>query len=457
MAHFSIDGYGQLTAKTGLNFEGNAGDDDQCAAQNACEVTVTATDPSGASTTVNVNIAVENANDKPVFGDTAKAQVELTVNEKIADANDPDIQYDATPDDDNNALTNIQAFTATDADQEPAADEVSYDVGGADGGNFDITDSGVLTFKTDKQPNYEGQKKHEITIMAKDDDDIPLVAELKVVIDVVNLEEAGTVTLSQRKLQVGVPVTAELDDPDKSIVGLRWQWSAQEATGGGACPTMANPVDSDETSGWVAIGTGTSATITPLASHADSDDTQVGNQAMCLQATANYNDGFDNPDSQTDTETTDVLDESKDVANSDPLANDGSVVEPRQRANAAPTFTKEDANDDGTMEDGSAANPFLRNVDENYKGNFGTTLGVNDDGGGANFLLFRNGGADADVVDVAEMTAQLKTTAELDYETRTEYMVTVTATDPSLASKMVYGDGHGGQRGRQGSDYVWAC
>ena len=90
------------------------------------------------------------------------------------------------------------------------------------------------------------------------------------------------------------------------------------------------------------------------------------------------------------------------------------------------------------MEDGSAANPFLRNVDENHKGNFGTTLGVNDDGGGANFLLFRNGGADADVVDVAEMTAQLKTTAELDYETRTEYMVTVTATDPSLASKMVY-------------------
>ena len=98
-----------------------------------------------------------------------------------------------------------------------------------------LLDSGVLTFKTDNQPNYEGQKKHEITIMAKDDDDIPLVAELKVVIDVVNLEEAGTVTLSQRKLQVGVPVTAELADPDESISGLRWQWSAQDASGG-ACP-----------------------------------------------------------------------------------------------------------------------------------------------------------------------------------------------------------------------------
>ena len=442
MAHFSIDEYGQLTAKTDLNFESSGGAADQCADLNVCVVTVTATDPSGASTTVTVNIAVENANDKPVFGEPAKAQVKLTVNEKIAgaadDAADPDIQYDTTPDEDNETLTEIRAFEATDADTAPIQDVVTYSVGGADGGNFDISTTGVLTFKTDKQPNYEGQKKHEITIMAKDDDDIPLVAELKVVIDVVNLEEAGTVTLSQRKLQVGVPVTAELADPDESISGLRWQWSAQDAPGGGACPTMANPVDSDETSGWVAIGTGTSATITPLASHADSDDTAVGNQAMCLQATANYNDGFDNPAGQDNDAATDVLDESKDVANSAPLANDGSVVEPRQRANEKPTFTKEDANDDGTMEDGSAANPFLRNVDENHKGDFGTTLGVNDDGGGAKFLLFRNGGADADVVDVAEMTAQLKTTAELDYETRTEYMVTVTATDPSLASKMVY-------------------
>ena len=110
---------------------------------------------------------------------------------------------------------------------------------------------------------------------------------------------------------------------------------------------------------------------------------------MCLQATANYKDGFANPDTQTDTETTDVLDESKDVANSAPLANNGSVVEPRQRANQKPTFTKEDANDDGTMEDGSADNPFLRNVDENEKDAvWRSTLGVTDDGGGAGVLLW---------------------------------------------------------------------
>ena len=76
-----------------LDFEGNAGDDDQCASLNACVVTVTATDPSGAETTVTVNITVENANDAPVFEDTRKDQVRLMVDEKIADA-DPEIQWD---------------------------------------------------------------------------------------------------------------------------------------------------------------------------------------------------------------------------------------------------------------------------------------------------------------------------------------------------------------------------
>ena len=437
MGQFSIGGSGQLTAKVDLNFEGNAGDDDQCAVANECVVTVTATDPSGASTMVTVNIAVENANDAPVFGETAKGQVKLQVDEKIAATDqNPDIETTAeTP-------VTIQAFVATDADREPDPDVVSYSVGGADGGNFEISDSGVLAFKADKQPNYESKSRYDITIMAKDNDDIPAVAELDVRIDVNNREEVGTIELSQRQLQVGVPVTAKLKDPDGGVTGLRWQWSAQDVGGGGTCPTAENPVDSDETSGWVAIKNATGATYTPLESHADSDDGQIGDQAVCLQVTANYNDGFDNADRETvptDIDTTDVLDESKDVANSAPLDNDGSAVEERSTANDAPKFAKEDANDDGTMEDGTAGNPFLRSVDENAEdAPVGTPLSSSDDHGGAAVLIFTHGGADADSFTINRDDGQLSVDGELDYETQNEYMVTVTATDPSLASTMVY-------------------
>ena len=437
---FKVDVSGQLTAAKDLDFEApTVGCDSTADAattrdgnDNIYAVTVTATDPSGAETTVTVNITVENANDAPVFGDTAKAQIRLTVNERIGDETDtPAIQTTG------DSPAEIEDFEATDADTEPADDVVSYSVGGDDGGNFLISATGELTFKADKQPNYEGQSRYDITIIAKDDDDIPATAELDVRIDVNNREEDGTVTLSQRQFQVGVPVTAKLDDPDKGVTGLRWQWSAQDAEGGGTCPTAGDPVDSDETSGWVAIANATGATYTPLASHGDRDDTTEGDQPVCLQVTANYNDGFANPATQTDEADTDVLDESKDVANG-LLAGSGSAVEPRRTANAAPKFAEEDANDDGTMEDGTAANPFLRDVDENAEdAPVGTPLSASDDHGGADVLIFTHGGADKDSFTIDRDDGQLSVDGELDYETQSEYMVTVTATDPSLASKMV--------------------
>ena len=443
---FKVDVSGQLTAAKDLDFEApTVGCDSTADAattregnDNIYAVTVTATDPSGAETTVTVNITVENANDAPVFGGTAKAQVRLTVDERIGDeTGTPDIETTV------DSPAKILAFEATDADTEPGDDVVSYSVGGDDGGNFDISAGGVLTFKADKQPNYEGQSRYDITIIAKDDDDIPATAELDVRIDVNNREELGTVTFTQRQLQVGIPVTAKLDDPDKGVTGLRWQWSAQDAGGDGTtCPTAANPVDSDEDAGWVAIANATGATYTPLESHLDANDTTAGDQPVCLQVTANYNDGFANadrdPEPPPDIADTTVLDESKDVANG-VIANNGSLVEARATANAAPKFAEEDANDDGTMEDGTAGNPFLRDVDENAEdAPVGTPLSASDDHDGAAVLIFTHGGADKDSFEINRDDGQLSVDGELDYETQSEYMVTVAATDPSLASKMVY-------------------
>ena len=52
-------------------------------------------------------------------------------------------------------------------------------------------------------------------------------------------------------------------------------------------------------------------------------------------------------------------------------------------------------------------------------------------------LLYTLGGADAASFSIVRSTGQLRTKAKLDYETRDEYMVMVTAMDPSGASDSI--------------------
>ena len=46
-----------------------------------------------------------------------------------------------------------------------------------------------------------------------------MTATRAVTIMVTNVEENGTVTLSAQQPQVGVPITASVDDPDGSVTG----------------------------------------------------------------------------------------------------------------------------------------------------------------------------------------------------------------------------------------------
>ena len=112
------------------------------------------------------------------------------------------------------------------------------------------------------------------------------------------------------------------------------------------------------------------------------------------------------------------------------------VVEERPSANALPTFPKEDYNDDLTQEDGSAENPFVRSVDENESGaEVGGAVAATDEAGDPSIYTL---GGDTDSFKIDRESGQISTKVELDYEMQTEHMVTVTATDPSLASTMVY-------------------
>ena len=90
-------------------------------------MTVTATDPSGATDSIMVVIAVTDANDDPVISGVDEASV-------------------AEGD------TAVATFTATDED----GDDIEWTVDdGQDGGSFEISDDGELSFKD--APNFEAK------------------------------------------------------------------------------------------------------------------------------------------------------------------------------------------------------------------------------------------------------------------------------------------------------------
>ena len=440
-ASFKIDDRsGQITAKVDLNFEAAADVDGTDGApgtadDNMYEVTVTATDPSLAPMMVYVRITVMDVNEAPTFDADNNPKV-WTVNE---DDDDVDTQtnleaedeedrtqttYDTSDEDSTSGTPDTVTLTVGGPDKDAVGEGKAFTFTGTPGSDY------TLAVGDATEIDYESQKEYAITIVATDSntaapDRTSMTKSIDVKIKVNNLEEAGMVSLSQVQLQQGVPVTATLSDPDGGVSGLRWQWSAQSATDATTCPDAEDPNASDANTGWRAIKGATSATYTPLASHADPDPDSTTEQPMCLQATASYLDAVENTTAADDEQT--FIDDRKDVAN-----ESGTPVEAKTTGNAAPTFGKEDANDDLTEEDGSADNPFMRNVDENDEdAAVGSPLGSADEDG--DDLIHTIGGPDEASFSIASGDGQISVKGELDYETKSMYMVAVTATAPSIA------------------------
>ena len=385
-----------------------------------------------------------DVNEAPTFVDTSNPKG-WTVNEDDGDDNTTATLV-AETDSDRTATT----YTAMDVDSiDTTEDTVTLTVEGPD--KDAVGDEKAFTFTGDPgspyalaigdatQIDFETKREYSITIVATDSnaadtDRTSMSKSIDVKIEVNNLEEDGTVELSQVRLQQGVSATASLDDPDGDVSVLRWQWSARAVGGDGTCPVAGPPTDEDEAANaWIRIKGATSATYTPQASHAGMGplgDDGFNTDAMCLQATATYIDAVanenDDGDPRTDDEET-FIDERKDAGHSD-----GMRVEPKTRGNAAPTFDKEDANDDLVMEDGTAGNPFMRSVDENDKNaTVGSPLNSADADG--DDMIHTLGGADAASFTIDSDSGQISVKGELDYETKDMHMVEVTATDPSLA------------------------
>ena len=178
--------------------------------------------------------------------------------------NDPPLFVESPP-----ATRNVDENTARGvnigepvAATDPDNDTLTYSLDATSRASFDIVDTtGQLRTKGDL--DFEVKSSYTVTVTAADP--AGAYVTIMVTITVINLDEAGTVTLSSLQPIEGTPLTATLDDPDDANGNATWSWARSP----------------DGTSDWTLISGKTSDTYTPVL-----DD--VGDY---LRATASYTDG----------------------------------------------------------------------------------------------------------------------------------------------------------------------
>ena len=370
MASFGIDrGTGQLMTKAALNKED----------KDTYVVTVTATDPSGLSDTINVTIKVTNVDEDPEItgGDTS-----VRYAENRADA--------------------VETYTATDDEDDRARTAITWTLEGDDASDFRISPAGVLTFAV--TPNYEASTgggasdndtspTYAVTVVATDssyDADVSTTAGKDtedVTVTVTNVDEDGTLTLSNRQPVDGVELLTELTDIDSvendlsDLTAQTWKWEKSTS----------------RSSGWTVIDGATDAMYTP-----EPDDI-----VRYLRVTVTYTD----PQGSGKTE----------------MAVSDKKVLAKRSTNTAPVFRNAD---DKEIEDGTA---ITREVPENSDAstNVGARVAAYDAEGDA-LTYTISGGEDEDSFDIDQATGQLMVGAKtmLDFEGDSSYTVMVTATGP---------------------------
>ena len=267
----------------------------------------------------------------------------------------------------------VASYVATDPDD----DTILWPLSGTDSDDFEIGNTGNLTFKA--PPNYENpsdsdaDNNYQVTVNASDG---PLTATLSVTVTVNNIDEAGTLTLSSPQPQAGTELTAELNDPDGAIANRSWSWQRSQ-----------NQIS------WNTISGADTSSYTPT-------ETDVG---YFLRVSVTYDDDEGNGKNAEQTSTEATRDE--------PVTNH------------APSFT-DDTTNRSVAENSPARTPI------------GAAVTATDDDNDP--LAYSLSGTDAGSFTI-DNDGQIRVgdTTTLDYETKDTYSVTVTATDPSDASDSI--------------------
>ena len=180
---------GQLMTKASLNYE----------ARNSYRVVVTATDPSGASDSIQVTINVTNVHD-PVHITGPRS-----------------VRYPE------NGTEPVASFTAFDE----AGHVISWSLRGDDKDLFTI-DDGVLAFR--EPPNYEGPQSASTSALLSSRNVYRVTVEAaggtrSVTVTVTDVDEAGTASIDRPQPQVDRLLSASLLDEDEMVEDERWQWA----------------------------------------------------------------------------------------------------------------------------------------------------------------------------------------------------------------------------------------
>ena len=379
---FQIDRMtGQVTVGLGKTVS-PAGDNAEPASvtkQDSFMVTIKATDPSGQSAMVVMTIMVDEVDEAPVFTD-GKTSHSHAENEDAAEV--------------------VYTFDAYD----PEDDTVAYTVSGEDDGKFTIDSSGELTF--DDSPNFEergsadGDNVYEVTVKAASTQSggTEKSTAVDVMVEVTNVDEDGSVSLSASQPRIGVEIVANTPvDPDGGVTGVTWQWSKGDAVDG----SDAMKIEGATTAGYTPVTADDEGYLRVTATYTDAEGsgkTAVGMPAtpnVMVEKVRNLAPVFDDEDDDTD----------------------GIQINPRAVA--------EDAEADVAVTDPKADSPTAPAPVVATD----TADAETDDNEEIMYLL---SGADAASFDIDPATGQITVgaSAKLDHETNPEYEVTVTARDP---------------------------
>ncbi len=348
---------------------------------------VRVSDPSTATATVNVIVTVTDVNEPPRFNENAPTVLRVRENA------DPGVVTFG----DNGHTVGPATFAATDQD---CVDPVAYSLTGDDLDKLDFIQD-PQGFAVGRRLDYEEQSSYSLTVVVRSGNGLRgLTVTLEVTLEVVDEEDPGEVSLSQREPQVGREVYATVTDPDGGVRTGGWIWERSDViTVDGGVPSAECREDPGTAivavGGWSRIDGATSTVYT--ARHAD-----VG---RCLRATATYTDGIVNPAGVSDERVTGVTE---------------APVQDTSPANEAPHFL---------VESGSTSRRVTENTGVGR--DIGAPVSAHDDD--EELLIYTLGGPDASSFGISRNNGQLRTKAELDYETRRSYKAVVTATDPSGA------------------------
>ena len=262
--------------------------------------------------------------------------------------------------------------------RDPQGDSLTYILGGDDAYSFDIgASSGQLLTKA--ALDYETKSSYRVIVWVHDGKDSDGAvyngtdASQYVTIRVINVDEAGELTLSSDQPYIGGPLNAVVDDGDGSASGEVWKWER-----------------SADMSDWSVINGAASASYTPVEA----------DRGSYLRVTASYTDG-------------------QGAGKSASIVSASAVV-----VNTAPRFPMPELSEDGVPKD-SLERMVAENADAGEDA--GAPVTADDPDGDA--LTYSLSGDDAASFDIDGMTGQLSTVAVLDYEAKAIYSLTVSVMD----------------------------